>query len=128
MKSTILGLVALLGVFVMTASAADPTGKWTAEVPGRQGNTMTTTFDLKASGGALTGTVGTQRGETPIENGKVDGDNISFTTTMKFNDMEIKLTYKGVIKSDAIDFTRERDGGGGQGPGPQKFTAKKSST
>lgn len=125
MKTTILGLVALLGVFVFAASAADPTGTWTADVPGRQGNTMTTTFNLKASGSALTGTVATQRGEMQIENGKVDGDNISFDTTMKMGDNTFKLTYKGVVKGDTIDFTREREGGQGQA---QKFTAKKSST
>lgn len=125
MKATLVGILALLGVFVFAAAAADVTGSWTADVPGRQGNTMQTTFNLKADGSSLSGTVATQRGEMPIENGKVDGDHISFTTTMKMQDQEFKISYKGVVKDGTIEFTREREGGQGQA---QKFTAKKAST
>jgi hypothetical protein len=106
--------------FSVLALAADVTGKWTAEVPGRGGNTQTTTFTFKADGANLTGSVGTQRGDNPISDGKIDGDNISFAQVLNFNGNEVKMTYKGVVKGDTIELTRDAGRGG-----PQTFTAKK---
>ena len=49
---------------------------------GRDGTPRTQTFEFKADGATLTGTVSGMQGEpTPIQNGKVDGDNISFEVT-----------------------------------------------
>jgi hypothetical protein len=93
-------------VFALSALAADVTGKWTAEVPGRQGNTQETTFNLKADGGTLTGTVTNRRGDSEIKDGKVDGDNISFVVVRTLGDNEIKQTYKGAVSGDTIKFTR----------------------
>jgi hypothetical protein len=120
MKTKFVVVFALLGAFAFTA-AADVTGKYTADVPGRQGNTMPTTFDLKADGNALSGTVSTQRGDLPIADGKVDGDALSFTTTMKMGDNEVKIVYTGKVKGDSIEFSRMREGA----EQSQKFTAKK---
>ena len=64
MKTTLLAVLALV-CFTFVASAADATGKWTAEVPGRNGN-QTMTFNLTAAGSALTGSVTTARGDAPI--------------------------------------------------------------
>lgn len=50
MKTRILSVLILLTASVFTLAAADPSGKWTAETPGRDGSTMTSTFDLKANG------------------------------------------------------------------------------
>ncbi len=118
MKTTLLALLAMLSVSFV-AAAADATGKWSAEVPGRGGN-QTITFNLKAEGGELTGTIATARGETPIEEGKVDGDQISFSQTVPGRDgATTKQTYKGKVSDDSIEFTREG------GRGPITFTAKK---
>jgi hypothetical protein len=59
------------------ASAADATGKWAGETPGRNGN-QPITFNLKASGAMLTGTITTAQGDRPIEDGKVTVDTITF--------------------------------------------------
>lgn len=115
-----LALVALLS-FTFIAAAADVTGKWTADIPGRNGNAQTTTFTFKADGAKLEGTVANQRGENPITEGKVDGDNISFSQTMQGPNGEMKIGYKGVVKGDTIEFTREMGG-----RGPATFTAKKA--
>ena len=104
----------------LAALAADVSGKWTAEVPGRGGNTQVNTFTFKVSGAKLEGTVANMRGETPIADGKVDGDKISFTTTANFNGTDIKSTYTGVVKGETIEITREG------GRGPATFTAKKA--
>lgn len=121
MKTSLLALLALLCISFV-ASAADVTGKWTAEIPGRGGNTATTTFTLKADGANLTGSVTNQRGDAPISDGRVAGDNISFNQVINAGGNDIKITYKGVVKGDTIEFTREVEGRGG----PSTFTAKKS--
>lgn len=115
-----LAFVALLS-FTFIAAAADVTGKWTADIPGRNGNTQTTTFNLKADGAKLTGSVENQRGASDIADGKVDGDNISFVQVMNFGGNEMKMNFKGVVKGDTIEFTREVEG-----RGPTTFTAKKA--
>ena len=41
-----------------------------------QNGPMTTTFTFKADGDKLTGTVSGRNGEAPIEDGKIDGNNV----------------------------------------------------
>jgi hypothetical protein len=112
-------LLTLAAVF-----AADVTGKWTAQVPGRDGQPMEMVFNLKAAGAELTGTVVSPRGEQQIAEGKIDGDSISFSTTLEFGGNTMKLIYKGKVAGDEIKFTREREGQDGP---PREFTAKRTS-
>ena len=114
----------LVGLLALTALAADVNGKWTAQVQGRNGQTRDVTFNLKADGNTLTGTVTTPRGDSDISDGKIDGDQISFTQTMEFNGNTVKLMYKGQVSGDEIKFTRTRDGGAAR---EQQFTAKRAS-
>src|SRR5262249_25498287 len=105
---------ALVGIFAIAAFAADVTGKWTAEVPGRGGNMTTNTFVLKQDGSKLTGTVDAGRGgPAEITDGKVDGDNISFVVSRTFNDQTFKQSFKGTVSGDSIKFTRTMEGGRG---------------
>ena len=113
----------LLGLLSLAALAADVTGKWTAQVPGRGGQTREATFNFKVDGSTLTGTVSGRNGDMPIADGKVDGDNISFTQTFEFNGNSMKFTYAGKVSGDEIKFTRTREGGEGQA---QEFTAKRA--
>jgi hypothetical protein len=119
MRTTLLAVLAMLSISFV-ASAADATGKWTGEVPGRGGN-QPITFNLKAAGNALTGTITTAQGDRPIEEGKVEGDTITFSQTVQGRDgTPNKQTYTGKVGADAIEFTREG------GRGPITFTAKKA--
>ncbi len=130
MKSRLSLLVAGLAlalIAVVQAAAADVSGKWTAQVPGRNGQTREQTFTFKVDGEKLTGSVsGMQGSENPISDGKISGSDISFTVAMSFNGNEVKLNYKGVVSGDEIKFTRSREGSDQK----QEFTAKraKSST
>jgi hypothetical protein len=119
MKATILAVLAMLCI-TFAASAADATGKWTGEVAGRNGN-QPITFNLKAAGALLTGTITTAQGDAPIEEGKVNGDTITFSRSTPGRDggPPNKQTYTGKVGADTIEFTR--DGG----RGPVTFTAKK---
>lgn len=102
-----LGIAVLfLALGGISALAADFNGKWTGDVQSRRG-TQTLTFDFHVDGSTLTGKVTTQRGDTDITDGKVDGDNISFTQVMNFNGNSMTVTYKGTADGDTIKFTRQ---------------------
>lgn len=126
MRYVILATLALF-CFTFAALAADVTGKWTAQLPGR-GGTQMMTFTFSVSGDTLTGSIENARGANPISEGKIDGDTISFVETRSFNGNEVKITYTGKVSGDTIQFTRSggggrgRRGGGGRGA---TFTATK---
>ncbi|HEY7543816.1 MAG TPA: hypothetical protein VID27_02990 [Blastocatellia bacterium] len=105
------------------AWAADINGKWVAQVPGRGGQTRETVFNFKVEGDKLTGTVSGRQGDNPISDGKISGDDISFTVVANFGGNEVKLLYKGKVAGDEIKFTRTREGGDQPG---QEFTAKRA--
>ena len=115
-------LALLVGVGVV-AQAADVTGKWTAQVPGRDGQTAEQTFNLKADGEKLTGTVSGRQGDTEISDGKVKGDEVSFNVKMSFQGNEMKMVYKGKLSGDELKLTRTREGSDRP---PAEFTAKRA--
>jgi len=119
MKTSLFTAIALMGLFVIGALAADVNGKYSATTEGRRGP-QTIVFDLKTDGGTVSGTV-SGRGPEPakIENGKIDGETLTFSTTMSFNGNTMTMNYTGKVSGDSIDFTVEG------GRGPQKYTAKK---
>jgi hypothetical protein len=104
----------------VAALAADFSGKWTADVTTPRG-TQTLTFDFHVDGKALTGKITTPRGDSDIADGKVDGDNISFSQTMSMNGNDIKTVYTGVATADGIKFSRVS----GDRP-PVEFVAKRA--
>jgi hypothetical protein len=120
-------LAFLAGAVVLAAStaafAADVTGKWVAQVAGRDGQTREQTFNLKAEGEKLTGTVSGRQGDVAITDGKVKGDDVSFDVTMKFQDREMKMSYTGKLSGDELKLTRKVQGS--ERP-PQEITAKRS--
>ena len=61
-------------LLAVAAFAADVTGKWTAQVPGRDGQTREVTYNLKADGSTLTGThpgFRDRRSRSPMAKSKV---------------------------------------------------------
>ena len=102
---------ALAFAATLALQAADISGKWTAQVPGRDGQTRETTFDFKVEGEKLTGTTSGMGGDQPISDGTVKGDAVAFTVVANFQGNEVKLLYKGTVAGDTIKFTRQREGG-----------------
>jgi opacity protein-like surface antigen len=115
-------IIVFLLLAAAAAFAADVNGKWVAQVPGRGGETREATFTFKVDGNQLTGSVTTPRGEMPISDGKIDGDDLSFNQVMQFNGNEVKLSYKGKVSGGEIKFTRQREGA----ERAQEFTAKRA--
>ena len=120
-------LIALLGIFATVLFAADVSGTWKAEVPGRGGNMQTNTIVLKQEGAKLTGTLdGGRGGPVEITNGKVEGDTVTFTVVRSFGGNDIKQNFKGAVSGAEIKFTRTMEGG--QGAPAVEFVAKKATT
>jgi hypothetical protein len=103
-------LVALMGLLVFAAQAADVTGKWTAQIPARGPGgrgPQDITFVLKVEGKKLTGSVnGGRGGDAAIRDGVINGDEISFTSAGPFGD----AFYKGKVSGDTIAFRRTMEG------------------
>ena len=95
-------LFALIGLLAVAAFAADITGKWKSEAPGRDGTPMTTNYTFKVDGDKLTGTVSGRQGNTEITEGKIKGDEISFVVVRTFQGEERKIEYKGKVSGDEI--------------------------
>jgi hypothetical protein len=101
--SVVVGLLLLTGF----AFAADIDGKWSGTITGMD---IPIEFKFKAEGEKLTGVHIINEQETAIENGKIDGDKISFSVTLDFG----KFEHKGVISDDQIKMTYD-DGSGQSG-------------
>lgn len=114
----VLAVLSLTAAFVL---GADVTGKWTASMPGRDGQSREVTYNLKADGDTLTGTVTGGRGDMQISDGKIDGDKISFKTKAEFNGNSFVMVYQGVVSGDEIKFTQTREGNDRS----REFTAKR---
>lgn len=105
----------MLAISAAALLAADVTGEWKATAEGPNG-AMERTLSLKAEGTKLTGqTVSSFTGKSTIEDGKVDGDAISFGITANIQGNEMKIHYKGKVTSVAsMELTSQIAGGEGQ--------------
>ena len=134
MTKKLLFVFTILLVVAFVAMAADVTGKWVYEQAGRGGGNPTqVTLNLKASGSTLTGSMvrpgrGGEAMETPISEGKIDGDNISFKVTMQMGDNSMTTEYTGAVSGNEMKLKITRPGRGGGAPMTTEATAKRSTT
>ena len=98
---------------------ADPTGTWTwtMQRPGGGGGERTMTLKLKVEGDKVTGTLTSpgrngQTRDTEISDGKLKGDQLSFSVTREFNGNKMTQKYNATISADSIKgkIESERDG------------------
>jgi hypothetical protein len=97
----------------------DPSGTWTwtMQARGGGGGERKMTLKLKTEGDKVTGTLsapgrdGTPR-DTEIADGKLKGDEVSFTVTREFNGNKMTSKYNGTVTADSIKgkIETERDG------------------
>ena len=79
------------------AFAADVDGKWAGSIESPNGP-VNIAFEFKADGTSLTGsTTGPDGSQVAIKNGKIDGDNITFSVSLDFGGMPVEIGYKGVV-------------------------------
>ena len=121
MLKKILTLATLSAAFTLLAAAADVTGKWIAQVPGRDGQTREVVYTFKADGAKLNGSMsGPQGAEIAISDGKIDGDNIAFTVKLEFNGNSMVRNYSGILAGDEIKMKSQTQ------RGAQEFVAKRA--
>ena len=117
MTKKLLFVTTILLAVAFAASAADVSGKWVYEQAGRQGgNPVKVTLTLKAEGAKLTGTVSRpgrdgNAMESAITDGKVDGNNVSFKTSMQGGGGNAMTSeYVGTLAGDDLKLTITRPG------------------
>jgi hypothetical protein len=94
----------------VSALAADFNGKWNAEINAGAG-LHKYTYEFHVDGAKVTGRAvsvvdNKPHGDAQIQDGKVDGDTISFLEVLDMQGKELKITYSGKIDGDTIKFTR----------------------
>lgn len=100
-------LLCLMAIWAVTASAADISGTWKGSAETANG-TVERTFVFKVEGDKLTGeTTSNMFGKSVIEDGKVEGDDISFSITVNIGGNGGKVLYKGKVSGDTIHFKIE---------------------
>src|SRR5258708_17609220 len=107
---TTVALVFALGVAAHAADKkADPTGTWKWSFTTQNGQTRETTAKLKVEGDKLTGSVSGRQNDTPIEDAKLNGEDISFKVTHEFNASKIIPKFAGTIGGDTIKGKSDTD-------------------
>ena len=105
-------LLILMTMFAVAASAADISGTWKGVAEGPQGK-IERTFVFKQDGAKLTGETSSEfTGKSVINNGKVEGDNVSFSITANIQGNEMTLNYKGKLESGDLKLKVETADGG----------------
>jgi len=115
-----LGLT-LFGCLTSLLVAADVTGKWT----GQSENGPAWVFNFKSDGSKVTGTMqGSDGKDRPINEGKLDGDAISFSVDSEWQGNPITLVFKGKVSGDEMQLRVDtKDGSWGT-----DLVAKRSSS
>jgi opacity protein-like surface antigen len=120
---TVKWLLASMAMFAFAALAADVNGTWKGKTETPNG-TVERTFVFKVDGNKLTGeSSSNMSGKSEIKDGKIDGDNLSFTIDISIQGYDLELHYKGKVAGDEIKFSVEVPGSGQT----VEYTAKKVS-
>lgn len=101
------------------AAAANISGSYaiTVEVPG---SPLAMTLNFTQSGTSLTGSMVSTLGNSPINNGKVDGSNFSFKSSVVFGGQNLDLDVLGKVAGGQISGTIDSQAG------PVTFTGTKN--
>ena len=109
-------LVTLALLCASALTAADLTGNWKGVAEGPQG-TIERSFTFKQEGTKLTGETNSEfTGKSTITDGKVEGDDVTFSITANFQGNEMKLNYKGKVSGDEMKLQVEFPGAPADAP------------
>jgi hypothetical protein len=92
--------------------AASATGNWTTAIILNDGNRIDSALKLKQDGDKLTGATTRNETETPIMDGKVVGDDISFNVIRERDGRKVTAKFKGKITGDTVKGKMESDWSG----------------
>lgn len=103
-------------------------GRWNASIDTPQGPFAFVFEFIVAEAGKLTGAMHNEFfGATPIKDGVVNGENVSFKLTFEAPDGAMTISYTGTVKGNELALTSKFEGEvPGGGPAEQSFTAKRA--
>ena len=105
-RTSLVAVVLWAAAALTSLAAADITGKWTSSFDTQIGK-QEYTYDFVVKDGTLTGKMKSNIGESDVLDGKVEGDKVTFGELLKFEGMEVEITYTGtIVSADEIKFTR----------------------
>jgi hypothetical protein len=106
-KNRVLLSAVIVAGMATAVFAADVTGTWTATFDTQIG-AQKYTYTFKVQGTKLTGKAKSELAmtETEITEGTVNGDDISFVENLNFQDMPLRIVYKGKMAGDELKLTR----------------------
>jgi len=97
---------------LVETAAATATGSWKYSLSIENGDDMNLVLDLKQDGEKVSGKVKVAEFETPITEGKVVGDAISFKIPVDTGGQKFTSTYNGTLSGDTIKGKIHSDWGG----------------
>src|SRR5882724_1576397 len=117
-----------ISALILCAQSKDISGTWIAKRQG-PGGEMEIVYELKVLNGKVTGTQKMPFGDSPIVDGKIDGEELELIVEAESFGTLQKRTVKGKIIGDALEITPAMPGpppggggpggpGAGAGPGP----------
>ena len=108
MRKRILTTAALVCCFMICfAAIADLSGKWTGTIKTPDGNDLKIYYVFKVDGNKLTGTATGDGSPTPIDNGKINGNDFSFSVS---NPEGVVFKHNGKYYGDSIGMNIEFNG------------------
>jgi len=116
-KRTLLVSAILIVCFAAIALAADITGNWAGSISVGD-NQYNLIYSFKQDGEKLSGTVVREGGgePVPLNDGKVQGDKVTFFVQAERGGTLTKYIMEGAIKGDEITLTTRTEGGPDIGP------------
>src|SRR5437016_3899828 len=117
-----LGILWICGALgAWAALAGDFAGIWIGQVPGRNGEPQDVAFQFTQDGDKLGGKQYGDYQSTPISEGRISGDQVSFillAPEQSGNQInKARLRFTGILKGGEIELTREREGATNAGNG-----------
>ncbi len=94
---------------VPTAANANAAGNWTLTINSPAG-TMNAPLSLLVNNETVTGEIGSPSGTVAISNGKLNGNELSFTYSINFDGQQLTIAAKGKIEGNAINGSMETMG------------------
>src|SRR4030095_13364558 len=108
--------LSLIITFCMTGSPLAPAqgnpdieGTWDFTLESPQGKT-TFLFIVKKDEEKLSGVVKSPRGERPVDNFALTGNDLTFTLTIQFQGADMLIAYKGTVEKDSMTGTADFGG------------------
>ena len=107
--------------YCLTLLGADFAGIWVGQIPGRNGEMQDVAFKFTQTGTTLGGKLYGDYQSTPISEGKISGDRVSFVVIapeQSGNQLnKTRLLFSGSLQGNEMELTRERESATNAGNG-----------